>query len=468
MNKDFLKATLLTLLIIIFIGAIAWLVPGCEKGFVRIKPLKWFSWLIDKPDSTSNAALDKALLEAENYRSKTSPLEAFLAKLEAAKANQGGIRIAYFGDSIIEGDLITQQLRYNLQSRFGGNGIGFVPITSIVANFRRTIRHSFAKNWETMSFMTPFKPDYPLGLGGFVYIPRNFYTVQKAITAASDSLIDSLATFSPSATKPETQKFYVDTPPWVKYQTTNVNGGAKQLDRIRLFYSHAQPGSSLQIGFDDKPAQRFDLMPGEAVQTLDLSRGFPIKSLYLEFSSSDPVHVYGVSFDQAGGVYVDNFSIRGYSGMYFQRIPKAMLEQFQSKLSYDLIVLQYGENVSNPKATSYNFYRTGMIKTIKYLQAAFPQIPILLVSAHDRSIKVAERYQTSPDIPILIKAQADIADSTGCAFWNLYEAMGGKDSMQKYVKNVPPLAAKDYTHFNQSGANKIADMLTDFLLNRKK
>jgi len=470
MNKDFFKVTWLTLLIVITVIAIAWFVPGCKTQFVNIKQLKWFDWLSDKPDSTGNAALEKALKEAEGYTSKVSPLEPVLKKLNALPNSTGTVRIAYFGDSIIEGDLITQQLRSNLQTRFGGSGVGFVPITSVVANFRKTIRHSFAKNWETMSFMTPYKADYPLGLGGFVYVPRNFYTVQKAIEVSSDSLsqVDSMATFSPKAPKQETQRYYVNTPPWVKYQNANVNGGAKQFDRIRMFYSHAKPGSTIQVGFDDKPSQSFSLAAGDGVQTLDLSRGIPIKSLYLEFSISNPVHVYGVSFDQATGVYVDNFSIRGYSGMYFQRIPKLILEQFRSQLKYDLIVLQYGENVSNPKATSYTFYRTGMIKTIKYLQAAFPNVPILLVSAHDRSIKNAERYQTSPDIPILIKAQAQIADSTGCAFWNLYEAMGGKDSMQKYVKNVPPLAAKDYTHFNNAGANKIADMLTDFLLRKVK
>ncbi len=473
MNKDFLKVTLLTLLIVIFIGIIAWLVPGCDNKYIRIKPLKWFSWFSAKSDTTNDAALERALKEAEGYTSKTSPLASLITKLNSVKETNGSIRIAYFGDSIIEGDLITQQLRYNLQSRYGGDGIGFVPITSIVASFRRTIRHSFAKNWETMSFMTPYKAEYPLGLGGFVYIPRNFYTVQKAIEVVSDTLInsviDSVATFTPPvAPKQETQRYYVNTPSWIKYQNANVSGGARQFDRIRLFYSHARPGSVVKVGFDDKPAQSFNLTPGEAVQTINLSRGIPIKSLYLEFSITDPVHVYGISFDKPNGVFVDNFSIRGFSGMYFQRIPKPILEVFQKNLKYDLIILQYGENVSNPKAKSYSFYRTGMIKTIRYLQAAFPEIPILLVSAHDRSIKVVDKYQTSPDIPILIKAQSEIADSTGCAFWNLYEAMGGKDSMQKYVKNVPPLAAKDYTHFNQAGANKIADMLTDFLLNRAK
>lgn len=459
---------MLTLLVILSIGAIAWLSTGCNRKSIRIKPLKWFEWLYEKPDSTYTLMLDEKAAKAEKLLNKASPLEQVIAKLNSLKQEGGKFRIAYFGDSIIEGDLITQQLRYNLQSRFGGSGVGFVPITSIVANFRRTIRHSFAKNWETMSFMTPYKADYPLGINGFVYIPCNFYTAQKAINTEADSLIDSTATFNANAAKTETQKFYVDTNPWVKYQYANVPGGAKQFDRIRLFYSHSMPGSGINVSIDNQASRKYDLFEGDDVQVLDLSTGIPVKEITLEFPISNPVHTYGMSFDQSRGVFVDNFSIRGYSGMYFERIPKKILEQFQRELQYELIVLQYGENVSNPETQSYDYYRNGMIKTVRYLQSAFPDVPILLISAHDRSINTTSGYKTSPDIPVLIKAQAEIADSTGCAFWNLYEAMGGKDSMQKFVRNVPPLASKDYTHFNQAGANKIADMLTDFLLGKKK
>ncbi len=72
-------------------------------------------------------------------------------------------------------------------------------------------------------------------------------------------------------------------------------------------------------------------------------------------------------------------------------------------------------------------------------------------------------YQTSPDIPILVNAQSDMAKTTGSAFWNLFEAMGGLDSMKSFVHASPPLASKDYTHFNAAGASKIAMMLLDVI-----
>jgi lysophospholipase L1-like esterase len=464
MNKDFFKATLLVICIIFSVGIIAWLIPGCEQGSVKIKKLKWFGWLSPSRDTTAVVVNDQALEEAANYQNDTSPLQPLLRKLKKAKAEHGYLRIAYYGDSIIEGDLITQQLRYNLQSRFGGSGIGFMPITSITANFRRTIRHSFAKNWESLSFMTKTNSDIPLGIGGFTYIPRNFYTVQQAQSVQVDSLVDSTSVAPVEPAKKTVQRFYLDTPPWVKYQATALPGGANQFDRIRLFYSHAKAGATILVSFDDKPGIRYNLNSGAALQTLDLTQGTPLKGIRLEFNIADEAHVYGISFDQPTGIFVDNYSIRGYSGMYFQRIPQQLLSQFQNQLKYDLIILQYGENVSNPKATNYEFYKAGMIKTIRHLQAAYPDVPILLISAHDRSIKQETGYVTSPDIPFLIKAQVDIAQETGCAFWNLYEAMGGKDSMQSYVKHNPAWASKDFTHFNQAGANHIADMLTEFLL----
>lgn len=464
MNKDFFKATLLVFLVIIGFGIIALAIPGCDNNIIKIKPLKWFSWLWQKPQIVE-ATIDDSLWQQTSLLSHNSlPLQPFRDKLNSTGSS---VRIAYFGDSIIEGDLITQQLRYNLQTGFGGSGVGFVPITSNVAGFRRTIRHSFAKNWETMSFMTPYKADYPIGFSGFVNIPRNWYTKQTTIEAVIDTLADSTVTAPPPVPKEEMKRFYVDTNPWVQYKNANVKGGAKQFDRIRLFYSHSRPGFEVKAGFDNQTRLNYPLSTGDELQSLDLSQPAPVKDLYLEFPFANPAHFYGLSLDQKSGVFLDNFAIRGYSGMYFERIPKAHLEQFQSAMQYDLIILQYGENVSNPKTTSYDYYKTGMTKTIRYLQAALPGVPILLISAHDRSIKTVQGFQTSPDIPLLIKAQAEIAETTGCAFWNLYEAMGGKDSMQKFVKSVPPLASSDYTHFNQAGANHIADLLTDFLLKHK-
>ena len=47
------------------------------------------------------------------------------------------VRIAVFGDSFIEADIMTADLREMFQKRFGGCGVGFVTITSMTSGYRR-------------------------------------------------------------------------------------------------------------------------------------------------------------------------------------------------------------------------------------------------------------------------------------------------------------------------------------------
>jgi lysophospholipase L1-like esterase len=42
--------------------------------------------------------------------------------------------------------------------------------------------------------------------------------------------------------------------------------------------------------------------------------------------------------------------------------------------------------------------------------------------------------------------------------------MGGANSMPNWVNANPPLASKDYVHFNDQGAKKVAQLFTDALL----
>ena len=135
------------------------------------------------------------------------------------------------------------------------------------------------------------------------------------------------------------------------------------------------------------------------------------------------------------------------------------MKDFNAALDYDLIILQYGENVSSPNIRDYSNYRQGMIKTVHHIQSALPGVPILLISAHDRSVKQNGVMATSGDIPVLVEAQGEVARETGCGFWNLYEALGGYNSMQGLVKAKPALANRDYTHFTKAGADKVAELL---------
>jgi hypothetical protein len=53
-----------------------------------------------------------------------------MKKLFQLETNQRKVRIAYYGDSMTDGDFIIQDFRANFQNKFGGQGVGFVAITS--------------------------------------------------------------------------------------------------------------------------------------------------------------------------------------------------------------------------------------------------------------------------------------------------------------------------------------------------
>ena len=71
--------------------------------------------------------------------------------------------------------------------------------------------------------------------------------------------------------------------------------------------------------------------------------------------------------------------------------------------------------------------------------------------------------QTSYDIiPDLIEEMQKPSLENGIAFWSMYEAMGGKNSMKIWYDNK--LGSGDFTHFTESGTERISELLFESLL----
>lgn len=87
-----------------------------------------------------------------------------------------------------------------------------------------------------------------------------------------------------------------------------------------------------------------------------------------------------------------------------------------------------------------------------------------MISVHDKATKKGASFATDPAIIKLLDIQKDIANKAGVAFWSMFDAMGGENSMPGWVNSNPPLAFKDYIHFNDQGARKIAQLFSDALL----
>jgi hypothetical protein len=382
--------------------------PDRQNDFASYTGIMNYGSALMATDSTAQAGID-GFLRA-------------LAELRTGKRRK--VRVAYFGDSMIEGDLITQDLRDSLQYNFGGAGVGFVPITSIVAGFRITVTHTFSKDWKDYSYKELPPSSVFLGISGHTFIP----------SAGS----------------------------WVKYTPVKK----RNLDRfqdVSVFYG---PSASGTVSINDHD---YSLSGRQAVNKLSLQQDSAHQSLSLKWAGGASSPFYGVSFEGDSGVYVDNFSFRGISGLELGKLSSQLLTEMQTEHPYDLVVFHYGANILwKPELLDYDWYGHPMKKVLDSLRTDWPATSFLVITTADKSYRKNGDYVTAPGVKALIKVQHSLAKTHGAGFWNLYAAMGGENSMVQWVQGEPELANKDYTHFNRQGAAKVGALLYKAMMNEYK
>jgi len=447
MQKNQLTQSLWLLLLIIFLLIVSALLPAFQIGTISFKkinllvdiqsnvPLQLAVDTLIKKDTVFMVAEEAKPEEAvapvnrcpagftclEDFSPDKNALRNFFQALRNTKHKS--LRVAFFGDSFIEGDILCANFRDTLQTLFGGRGVGYVPITSEAPQFRTTVQHEF-ENWETYSLVGKQDKNTPLGISGYAFVP----------------LDQNEVTFKP---------------------------GRKQVprrfDNIRLFYSNRK-NAELTYTLNDTIEIVSALTIADSLQQL-LIKGNNIKSVKFQFNNPDSLIVYGASFEAGSGIYVDNFALRGNSGIGLYGIDPELLSQFNQFQDYKLILLQYGLNiVTQTDSMDYSWYKTKMVKVIRRIKEIIPEAGIVLIGISDRAGNIDGKIQTIPAIATMRNTQREIAIKTQIAFWDLYEAMGGENSIIKFVAATPPLAAKDFTHLTFKGGQKISKKLADAIL----
>lgn len=380
-----------------------------------------------KDTIVANTAVAKLIrndvaIEVSDTADQNQGLNNFMHALRLqAKSKNKKVRIGYFGDSMIEGDLITQTIRSILQNKFGGSGVGFIPIASVVAHFRQTVRVTSNENWNDINYINN-KEKLMIGFSGHTYFPKNNGTV----------------TIKP--------------------------GGGKHLSslyNLSLLYGNSD-NQELVFSFNNETMK---VIGNKRFNIARLSTDSNLNKASLSFNQSN-TPIFGFSAESKFGVVLDNFSFRGTSGTEITRLNSKMLAQIDSLRHYDLIVLHYGPNLLyNDSITNFNYYQKQLEKSIKHLKKAFPHTSFLIISTADKAFKIDGEYRTGNGVEPLLKAQQAAAIKLNCAFFNLYEAMGGFNSMKTWAEKKPILAGSDYTHFNQSGSAKIGRLISNAILN---
>lgn len=347
----------------------------------------------------------------------------FYEKLFQLETEQKGkVRIAYFGDSMTDGDMIVQDFRKLFQQKFGGKGVGFVNITSESAASRSSLVHEFSSNWESQSYLKTKSSSNLFGVNGHVFFAND--TANAA---------------------------------WVKYKANKIRF-ATELNAPTLFYgkSKNEEGKIKVVIGTDTIFKK--LNPNQKLNTLKIVDANPA-AMKVYFKEADSIPIYGFNFDDGTGVHVDNFSSRGNSGLPLSTFNIDLMQDFQEQLGYDLILLHYGTNVLNHGSLNYNWYENRMKKTVAHLKACFPGVTILVVSTADKATKYDLEMKTDSAVVPLTTAQKRYAIASESGFVNLYALMGGDGSMIQWVEEVPAKANKDYTHFNYRGAIVVANLL---------
>ena len=328
----------------------------------------------------------------------------FLEKLKKLfNTKKGKIRIAYLGDSIVEGDLVSQTLRKLLQEKFGGSGVGFMPITSVVSNFRISVNHSYSPNWRESNFRNKTATT-PLFLSGKVFFANGYNWVEM---------------FDKTTLQPTNKYLYTGYKP--------ITG---QIVVNKVYQSINATQTFNKIKIDSNTNTKIRLESSDAF--------FPL---------------YGLSFETDNGVFVDNLSFRGSVGFEFNNVDLNFLQSINHIEPYDLIIMQYGANViTSSNQTNFDWYHKSMMSSIDKLKKGFPNSTFLLMGAADRAFKYTDGIYTAKGLGNLIDIQRKIAFDNNISFYNTFESMGGLNTMVNWVSKNPPLAAKDYTHVSFRGA----------------
>lgn len=340
-----------------------------------------------------------------------------LAHLKRALRENGTARIAMLGDSYIEGDILSQDIRRMLQEKYGGGGVGYIPVFSNIAGFRTSIRQT-CSGWTKHDFRDSGRKHATLQ--GVYYTPDG-----KGIATVKGSS---------------------------KYPT-----GARW-NRSRLMCI-APTQATVTIKNGDSEAVTHTLEASDEVQVIETDG----ETGSIQVSSESPdLIILGLYLDNRNGISLDNMSIRGYAGIRHNSLSADLASQMRRYIDYDLIILEYGMNAISPGQTNYNAFARALEKSISRVRECYPEADILLMGVGDRGEKNGQEIHSMPAVAAMIDTQRRLAQKMGLIFWDTREAMGGEDAVVEWTNSRD--INKDYIHLSGKGGKRLGKLFYNSLI----
>lgn len=364
-------------------------------------------------------------------------LERFNEHLHNVLASGEEVRILHFGDSQIEGDRISSYLRTRLQKEFGGAGVGLVsPVPPVYPPYGLTISPS--RDWKFYSIMPANRRKKTLSYG----------------------IIGSVSQFTTYGELTDTTKVSAE----VKVKRNLKAGRGMQFTRCNILFSAPNADCRIGVFVNDSVEEWHTYVASEKLQRAILPVPTDAAKFVLRFTATETPNIYGISYETGQGIQLDNVPLRGSGGTDFAAISDTMLMQVNQLLAPKLVLLQFGVNVVPSELSNYSHYSKQLQEHILRLKRLLPSTAFILIGVSDMGRKDEESFHSYSNIGLVRSAQRKAALGAGIAYWDSYSAMGGANSIIRWVNANPPLATSDYVHFTPRGARYLAELFCTALL----
>jgi lysophospholipase L1-like esterase len=339
-----------------------------------------------------------------------------------ARAFQGEwvTRILHYGDSHVAADTLTGALRRDLQLCFGAAGPGFVlPGQPWPGYSRPGVVSQTSGGWKVDGLTeASLAADGRLGLAG----------VSLTTRAAGE---------------------------WI---TLTASGSYFDI------YVLKQPGGgSMEVSLDGIAQKRnFSLSSSasEAVCIEVIADSGPVHTVEIRTTSAGRVRIFGIAIERnSAGVIYDALGINGARASRPLRWDTRVFAASLERRDPDLIVVAYGSNEVSDADLDLDEYRVSFTSLLNLFHDAAPRASILVIGPPDRAVRSGGKWQTIRRMPALVEAQRQAAFDSGAAFYDLFNAMGGSGSIERWARQAPALAQPDRVHLTSAGYKTVADWL---------
>lgn len=361
----------------------------------------------------------------------TDSLQGFYRALTRTEAGEAGAitRVTHMGDSSIGMDQLPHYLRRRFQDRFGDGGTGFVLVQPHSTSYRNNTVHLRARRpWMFCYMIFRCFEDGHYGLGGVATIgSRGARTV---------------------------------------IETREDEDYGSSASHLELWYATQRRGGRLGLRVDADEEILLDTRADEIedrFHRMDLVPG-PHR-VRVRHAGGGRARAYGVVLETDGpGVVWDTLSM---IGAFTRRLLEYDEEHFRGQLAArgsDLVVLGYGGNDLRRhvgRGVGIEEFQEETREVLSRVRAALPEAGCLLTGIIEHEMSGRSRIWPR-HVQAVVDAQRAAAHEAGCAFFDVYSAMGGAGSYRRWMRQGR--AARDLKHLSPAGRRVVAGWIYDALV----